>query len=71
MATVTNEQMFAEPAVRHKDFWGRLIEAMTLAQARKAEADIPVHLQALDDRSLREFGYSERQVLDMRARSLL
>jgi hypothetical protein len=63
--------MFAEPTAGHKDFFGRLIEAMTLAQARKAEAEIPVHLQALDDTSLRAFGYSEKQVLDARTRGLL
>jgi hypothetical protein len=48
----------------------RFFETMTSLQAEKAAGEIPSHLRALDETTLRSFGYNEAQLRAIRNQGL-
>ncbi len=53
-----------------KGFWARLSDAIVHGQLDKASHEIPVHLRALDDATLKSFGYTDAQVTQIRSHGL-
>lgn len=58
------------PVSSKKSFWARAWKAITNAQLAKANREISIHLQALDDKTLQKLGYTYVEIREIRTRGL-